>query len=405
MGFRPAILVVFLAMLFTTACGHGAAGDEEAARPSGSSKNGNTVTVATSVAARRDLSKSLTVTGELIPFQEVEVMSKVAGYVERIVVDVGDSLKQGQLIATLEVPEMKDDVTRAAASYQRFRAEVARSRQEVQRAKAQQRMTKLTYDRLADVQKAQPGLVAQQEVDDAQGRNQIAEAQVAAAESALAVAEEQIKVTEAERTKAETLMRYTRVTAPFDGVVTKRYANNGAMIQSGVGSQTQAMPLVRLSQHSRLRLILPVPESAAGMIERGSTVEVLVPSLNRTFKGTVTRTTNQVDTATRTMHTELDIPNPNGQLIPGMYAEVSLVLAGSANTLAVPLNAIVGTDAKKAVLVVNSQGVVENRPVTTGLETADFVEVRRGVSEGEQVVVGGRSQLRAGQKVQTKVTP
>lgn len=404
MGFRPVTFVVFSLLILAAGCGHRDAAEDASPGTPGKAKD-NRVTVATSVAAKRDLSKSLTLTGELIPFQEVEVMAKVAGYVQRIAVDVGDTLRQGQLIASLEVPEMKDDVTRASASYQRFQAEVTRARREVQRAKAQQRMTKLTYDRLADVAKAQPGLVAQQEVDDAQGRNQIAEAQVAAAESALAVSEEQIKVTEAERSKAETLMRYTQVTAPFDGVVTKRYANNGAMIQSGVGSQTQAMPLIRLSQHSRLRLILPVPESAAGLIERGSTVEVMVPSLNRTFKGTVSRTTNQVDTTTRTMHTELDIPNPNGQLIPGMYAEVSLVLAGSSNTLSVPLNAIMGTDLKKSVYVVSAQGLVEARPVTTGVETADFVEIRKGVKEGEQVVVGGRSQLRAGQNVQTKVMP
>lgn len=404
MGFRPAVFIGIFVLL-SASCGH-RAGEEEGGPVEAAGKSqDNRITVATSVAARRDLSKSLTLTGELIPFQEVEVMAKVAGYVQRIAVDVGDTLRQGQLIASLEVPEMKDDVTRASASYQRFQAEVTRARREVQRAKAQQRMTKLTYDRLADVAKAQPGLVAQQEVDDALGRNQIAEAQVAAAESALAVSEEQIKVTEAERSKAETLMRYTQVTAPFDGVVTKRYANNGAMIQSGVGSQTQAMPLIRLSQHSRLRLILPVPESAAGLIERGSTVEVMVPSLNRTFAGTVTRTTNQVDTTTRTMHTELDIPNPKGTLIPGMYAEVSLVLAGSTNTLSVPLNAIMGTELKKSVFVVNPQGVVESRPVTTGVETADFVEIRKGVREGEQVVVGGRSQLRAGQNVHTKVMP
>ena len=404
MGFRPAVFIGIF-VLFSAACGHRAAEEEGGPVEAAGKSQDNRITVATSVAARRDLSKSLTLTGELIPFQEVEVMAKVAGYVQRIAVDVGDTLRQGQLIASLEVPEMKDDVTRASASYQRFQAEVTRARREVQRAKAQQRMTKLTYDRLADVAKAQPGLVAQQEVDDALGRNQIAEAQVAAAESALAVSEEQIKVTEAERSKAETLMRYTQVTAPFDGVVTKRYANNGAMIQSGVGSQTQAMPLIRLSQHSRLRLILPVPESAAGLIERGSTVEVMVPSLNRTFAGTVTRTTNQVDTTTRTMHTELDIPNPKGTLIPGMYAEVSLVLAGSTNTWSVPLNAIMGTELKKSVFVVNPQGVVESRPVTTGVETADFVEIRKGVREGEQVVVGGRSQLRAGQNVHTKVMP
>ena len=158
-----------------------------------------------------------------------------------------------------------------------------------------------------------------------------AEAQVAAAKSALAAAEEQVNVNSADTQKVKTLMEYTRVTAPFAGVITKRYADTGSMIQAGTASQTQAMPVVRLSENSLLRLILPVPESAVPTVHIGQQVEVRVPTLNRSFPGRVARFADKLSPATRTMDTEVDVPNPSLVLMPGMYAEVDLTL-GAATT-------------------------------------------------------------------------
>lgn len=126
-------------------------------------------TVGVARVSRHDLAKTMTVTAELIPFQEVEVMAKVAGYVQKMYVDVGDHVTQGQLLAVLEVPEMQDDLVRAAASIQRNRAELAKAKDELRRAESANQMTHLAYTRLAEVLKSQPGLVAQQEIDDAQG--------------------------------------------------------------------------------------------------------------------------------------------------------------------------------------------------------------------------------------------
>ena len=127
----------------------------------------------------------------------------------------------------------------------------------------------------------------------------------------------------------KTLIEYTRVTAPFAGVITKRYADTGSMIQAGTASQTQAMPVVRLSENSLLRLILPVPESAVPTVHIGQPVEVRVPTLNRSFPGRVARFTGKISSSTRTMETEVDVPNPNLVLMPGMYAEVDLTLAAA----------------------------------------------------------------------------
>jgi multidrug efflux pump subunit AcrA (membrane-fusion protein) len=176
--------------------------------------------------------------------------------------------------------------------------------------------------------------VAQQDVDDAHSKDLVAEAQVAAAKSARDAANEEVGVSKAELAKIETLFLYTKVTAPFAGVITKRYADTGSMIQAGTASQTQAMPLVELSENEKLRLILPVPEANVPGIHLGQFVEVRVPSLNRSFAGKVVRFADKLSLQTRTMDTEVDVDNPTLVLVPGMYAEVNLQLARRNGVLA-----------------------------------------------------------------------
>jgi multidrug efflux pump subunit AcrA (membrane-fusion protein) len=379
--------------------------DKAAAGPSASQE---APTVAVAKASVEDLSRNLAVTAEFRPYQEVDVMAKVSGYVKSITVDIGDRVKQGQLLATLELPEMTDEVTRANAALQRSRSQVAQARDEVKRAESNYQIAHLSFSRLDGVMKSRPGLVAQQEVDDAQARETSADAQVSSAKSNLAAAEQQVDVSKAELAKLQTMFEYTRVTAPFDGVVTKRYADTGSMIQAGTASQTQAMPVVRISQNSLLRLILPVPESAVPTVHAGQQVDVRVPTLKRTFPGRVVRFSEKVALATRTMDTEVDVRNPSLILIPGMYAEVDLTLQNAPKALCVPLTAIdvdsEGVQTKGKVMVVNAENRLETRAVVLGLETANRVEIRSGLQDGEMVVVGNRAGLRPGSAVKPKVT-
>jgi RND family efflux transporter MFP subunit len=364
-------------------------------------------TVAVAKATRENLSRGLVLTAEFKPFQEVDLMAKVAGYVKNINVDVGDRVKQGQLLAVLEIPEMADDLARGQATLDRSTAEVARAKDELTRAESVEMLTHLTYTRLSDVAKQKAGLVAQQEIDDAQSKDLVAAAQIAAAKSNLAAAEQQVHVSAAELQRVKTLLDYTRVTAPFTGVVTKRYADTGSMLQAGTASNTQALPLVRLSENSLLRLILPVPESAVPTVHIGQQVAVRVPTLNRSFPGQVARFAEKVSMATRTMDTEVDVPNPSLVLIPGMYAEVDLTLDSRRGVLAVPVPAIdVGSDETAGqVVVVTPENRIEVRKVKLGLETANKVEIRSGLNQGDLVVVGSRAGLQAGQEVQPKVVP
>jgi len=357
-------------------------------------------TVAVAKVSIEDLSHSLVLTAEFKPFQEIDVMAKVAGYVKKIYVDVGDRVGAGQLLATLEIPEMGDDITRAQASVERSSSEVTRAKDEVQRAESAHQMTHLAYERISAVSKKRPGLVAQQEIDDARGRDLVSEAQVSAAKSALDSAVQQVNMNKADQGRTKTMFEYTRVTAPFAGVITKRYADTGSMIQAGTASQTQAMPLVKLSQNSLLRLILPVPESAVPRVHVGQQVEVRVPTLDRNFPGKVARFSERVQSSSRTMETEVDVPNANLVLIPGMYAEVNLTMERRNKALAIPLAAA----GQSKVMIVTADNKVQLRDVELGIETANFVEVRSGLQEGDLVVIGNTGGLQAGQQVKPKLT-
>ncbi len=349
------------------------------------------------------LARRTVLSAEFRPYQEVEIHAKVAGYVKRIYVDIGDRVKQGQVLATLEIPEMTNDLTRAAAAREHSSSEVQRARDGVLRAESAHEAAHLSYQRLSAVSKQRPNLVAQQELDDAEARDRVSEASVAEAKSGLASAQQQVQVSTADEDKTKTLFDYSRITAPFAGVISKRFADTGSMIQAGTASQTQAMPVVRLSQIDRLRLVLQIPESVVPHIRIGEPVDVRVPTLNRTFTGTVSRFSDRVAPATRTMETEVDVFNPGFVLIPGMYAEAVLTLEKHDNALAVPVQSIVTRDGIATVMLVGSNHRLEQRSIKTGIETAEKVEVLSGLHAGDQVVIGNRSQLKSGEEVETKL--
>jgi RND family efflux transporter MFP subunit len=231
----------------------------------------------------------------------------------------------------------------------------------------------------------------------------VAEAQVAAAKSRLRVEEQKARVAKAEHTRLLTMRNYVTINAPFAGTVTRRYANVGAMIQAGISSQSQAMPLVRLSQISTLRLSLPVPESIAPTVRLGRPVEVKVKSLARTFEGRVARFAARVDPATRTMITEVDVPNPSGVIMPGMYAEVALQLKKQEGVLTVPLDAVERAGGANRLYAVDQAGTIRIVPVQLGIENSARVEIVSGIEEGQQVITGRKAGLNAGDRVAPKL--
>jgi RND family efflux transporter MFP subunit len=364
-----------------------------------------TQTVGVTTVTKQTLSRQITLSSELVPFQEIDVYAKESGYVQKLNVDYGTHVKQGQVMATLEIPELQAQLQQDQAEIKNSRDQVSRAEHELKRYGAQYKALHLEYTRLNGVFETQPGIVAQQEVDDAQGKDLAAASQVDAGQAALAAAQSQLAVSSAKLVHDQALFDYSRITAPFSGVVTERYANLGTLVQSGTNSSTQAMPIVRLSQDNLFRLVIPIPESYVRYIRIGDPVKVRVPSLNRSFPGKVTRFSVDVRQDTRTMHTEVDVPNPDHVLIPGLYAEADVALEHREDIPAVPLQAINHEGDKATVFVVNHDGEIEDRAVILGIQTVTEAEVVSGLNAGEQVVVGDRAGLKPGQKVHAQVVP
>jgi RND family efflux transporter MFP subunit len=359
--------------------------------------------VAVVKAVTGNLAQTLAVAAEFRPFQEIDIHAKVAGYLKSISVDVGDRVRAGQRLAVLEVPELQDELREDAAGVKRAEEDVNRAQADLERANSAHEVAHVGATRLSGVLKVRPNLVAQQDIDEAMGRDRVAEAQIATAKAALAAAQQGLEVSKAAQQKTQTLWGYTEITAPFAGVITQRYADPGAMIQAGTSSQTQAMPVVRLSENNRLRLVIPVPESTVALIHLGTPVDLDVQALHKTFTGKVARFSERLDSDTRTMRVEVDVENPALELVPGMYATASIVLESASDAVIVPVEALDHTETKPQVFVINPNQKVEVRPVSTGLETSDRVQIKNGISSGDLVVTGNRAQLKPGLLVRPRV--
>jgi RND family efflux transporter MFP subunit len=354
--------------------------------------------------SRGKLGAPLTLAGAFKPFQDVDVHAKIAGYIKTISVDVGSRVNAGQTLAILEVPELAAQLAGADAAVRRSRQEISRAQGDVERAKSAHVAVHAMHQRLRQAAEQKAGLVAQQEVDNARAKDLEGEAQVSSAEAALNAAQQALEVAEANAKQYSALSQYTRIVAPFAGVVTVRYADTGSLIAAGTASSTQSTPVVRIAEISVLRLVLPIPESIAGEIRLNDPVKVHVQALNADYVGKVSRFADSLDPQTRTMETEIDFQNADGRLLPGMYVQAIVAPPDNRDILTVPLEAVeLGGDASEgSVLAVNAKNILEERKVQLGLEGSVRVEVRGGLIEGERVVVGSRNEFRAGMKVAPK---
>jgi RND family efflux transporter MFP subunit len=353
-------------------------------------------------AGHRSLTTTLTIAGEFKPFQDVDVHAKVAGYIKKIYVDVGDHVKTGQTLAVLEIPELAAELAGADAAVRRSREEIRRAEGDLIRTQSAHAAAHSAYARLKQAAESRTGLVAQQEIDDSQAKDLESEAQVSSSTAALSAAQQQLQVAEANEKQYAALSDYSRIVAPFSGVVTARFADTWTLIAAGTSSSAQSVPVVRLAEISKLRLVLAVPESVAAQIHLGDPVQARVQALRQDFVGKVSRFADSLDRQTRTMETEIDFDNHDGRLIPGMYAETRLSLREKKDALTVPLESVTRDGEDATVLAVNPQNIIEERHVKLGLEDSVRVEVLSGLSDKDRVIIGNRSQFRDGQKIQPK---
>jgi RND family efflux transporter MFP subunit len=318
--------------------------------------------VSVAIARTGSIADQLTVAGIFQPFQEIDIHGKVSGYTKHIYVDIGDRVRKGQTLAV-----------------------------------------HANYARLKQASDQQPGLVAAQELDDALAHDRTAAAQIEAAKSAVAAAQGQLGVSRAEDLRVSSLEQYATITAPYNGVVIMRYADNGSLIPAGT-AEGGSPAVVRLAQSDVLRLRMPVPERDVPMVRLGSLVTVHVQATGQQFPGTVVRFTRDVSNATRTMLTEVDVQNPSLTLTPGMYADVTFNLQVKSNAIVVPSSAIIDGD-QPSVLLVYSANRIERRPIVLGISGANSQEVSSGLQPGDRIIIGGLSTLQPGQRVSPQTVP
>jgi RND family efflux transporter MFP subunit len=353
---------------------------------------------------RKNLTSQLEIASEFEPFQEVDVYAKVPGYIQKLYVDWGTHVKQGQLLAVLEIPELEQQLHQDEAGVRKSEQDIARAREALEQAKSSYDVAHVNYSRLADVQKTQPGLVAQEEIDEAHGKDLEANAGVSGANDALGAAEQSLLGSQAALAKDKAMYGYSRMAAPFDGIVTEIYAYTGALLPAGTAAN-KGSALCRISQDDVLRLVIPVPEQAVPDVHQGQKVAVKIGTLHKAIQGDIASVSGQIDTQTRTMHTEVHVQNPKGELVPGMYASVELPLHEAQQVLTLPIQAVQEKDESHGIiLVIDPQNRLEQRNVNLGLHTATDIEIDSGVHENEMVLFGEQAQYKPGELVRPQIT-
>jgi len=320
--------------------------------------------------------------GEFLPYLQVDVYARVTGFVERVEVDRGSLVNQGQLLVRLSAPEMAAQIAEARARFQAV---------ESQRAEALARLAaaESTHERLKEAART-PGAVAGNEIVLSEKAADSARALVKALESSARAAQAALQA-------QEELEGYLNVTAPFEGVATERLVHPGALVGPGAGAANS--PLLRLEQTSRLRLVVPVPEADVAGIVKGARVSFTTPAHpGRAFHGTVARLAHSMDPKTRTMPVEMEVANPSGDLAPGMYPEVESPVRMKRPALLVPASSIVTTTERSFVIRV-SNGRAEWVDVKRGRSVGDFVEVLGSLKPGDRVLTRGTDEIREGTPV------
>jgi RND family efflux transporter MFP subunit len=389
----PYLALLFSACLVFSSC-HGTDKKEPPPPP----------TVAVAVAQRGDITHVLSVAGQFEAFQVVDVYAKISGYVRHIYVDIGDRVHAGETLATLEVPELSAQYRGTKSEALGAQDAIASAQHQLSRARAVHTAVQANYDRLSAAAAQRPGLIAQQELDNARSQAEATQEQIDTAESQLASAKESANAAVNDQQRVGALESYTRVIAPLNGVIIWRYANTGVLLQQGTNSQT-AMPLVKLAQSDLLRLRVPVPEDAIRYVHEGEEMTIRVDALDRSFIGKVVRFTRNLDAATRTMQTEVDIPNQNLAITPGMYANAYLQLAHRQNVLTIPVVAVQGSGDTGTVYVLDADNRAQQRTVQTGIRGSTLLEVTSGLERGDRVLLGDASRFHDGEQVTPHVQP
>lgn len=349
---------------------------------------------------RGEIFRFVTLPGSIKANQQATLYAKVPGYLKTLTVDIGDRVRAGQLIAELEVPELEAERGKWRATVNRAQAEVSVAQAEIAKAKAQLAASDVELKRLREARHKAADLVVPQQVDDATARFEVAKAAETQAKAAADLARARQAEAKAELERVERLLAFAKVEAPFNGTVTDRQVDPGAFIAAATsGSAARTAALVTLADFDVVRIEVPVPEIEAARVSVGQPVKVTVDSLaGRTFDGKVTRQSLALDEATRSLRVQADMPNPQHELRPGMFATAKIGVEHHTNVWLVPVSALLIEKAGASVfLYVN--GKAKKSPVKVGFNDGAKVEITSGLSGGERVLVLGKTPPTDGQAV------
>jgi len=350
-------------------------------------------------AAQGNIAHTLNLAGQFQPYQVVDVHPKVTGFMIKINVDIGDRVHKGQTLAILEVPELNAQLKGTVFEVERAKDDLLRAQHEIKRAEAVHSALHSDYERLLEASKAQPGLIAQQELDDAESKDLSSESQVDAAKASAAGAQQHAEVAHTDNDRVQALKNYTNVVAPLDGVIVWRYADTGALIQSGTNSNEQDIPIVRLAQSGLMRLRMPIPENDVQYVHVGDEMQVRVDAIGRSFTGKIVRFTRDVNFETRTMETEIDVDNQDLSISAGMYANTQMQLAHVDNVTTIPIEALVLKGNQETVYFLDSDNRIHVRSVQVGIQGSKLVEIKSGMKPGDRVILGGQENYAEGEQV------
>jgi RND family efflux transporter MFP subunit len=356
-------------------------------------------------AMRGDIAHTLSLAGQFQPYQVVDVHPKVTGFMVKINVDIGDRVRKGETLAVLEVPELNAQLKGTVFEVERAKDDLLRAQHEIKRAEAIHSALHADYERLLETSKAQPGLIAQQELDDAESKDLSSESQVDAAKAAAAGAQQHAEVAHTDKDRVQAMQNYTNVVAPLDGVIVWRYADTGALIQSGTNSNEQDIPIVRLSQSGLLRLRMPIPENDVQFVHIGDPMQVRVDAIGRSFTGKIVRFTRDVNFETRTMETEIDVENQDLSISPGMYANTEMQLGHAEKVVTIPVEALVLKGNQETVYLLDAGNRIRARNVEVGLRGSRLAEIKSGLEPGDRVILGAQDKYSEGQQVSPILTP
>ncbi|HLK69266.1 MAG TPA: efflux RND transporter periplasmic adaptor subunit [Bryobacteraceae bacterium] len=338
---------------------------------------------------RSSTTANLVLPGNVQAITEGPVLARSSGYIKKRYVDIGDRVKENQVLAEIEAPELGQQIKQAQAAVDQAGSTVQQSEAALEQGKSNLNLAKVTAERWRNL--LAKGVVSRQENDTYQAQYEAQQANVQALEKAIAAAKSNVAAAEANLARLNQLLEYQTVRAPFAGVITLRNVDSGVLVTDG------STLLFRIAQTDRLRTYLNVPQADAESVRVGQQATLTIPDQPGVkFMGTVARTANALDPATRTLLVEVQVPNPTGKLLPGAYTEVDLAVPRKNPPLLIPASTLVVRNDGPQAAVVSQDGAVHFARVQLGRDLGDHLEVLSGLEEGQQLVVNPSDLIREG---------